>query len=338
MRYLKNLLFATLVALTGIGQTASAQSMGTIDLGAGAHFQFPNSPSDTSVRKAYGQTGFFGSLGVHLFKTLMAEAAVSRLPAQDSGLKTDILALRGVAVLPIFERSSIMFGLGYAKYQYHRDTGAIATPLNIAKNPKNPNAFQMMPAFRLGLGSRLGLRVSATFDYQPTPNVWVNAVQAGISWRFGGQQPPVVTVMEPAPEPQPVVVVEASPLPMPEPEVTPPMVVHLTTVHFAFDRSVLTPIAKNKLKDAAQQLQNDQGMIVELTGHTDAIGSASYNEKLSVRRAQAVRDYLVTLGISNERIGTRGMGEKEPIGDNKTAEGRAKNRRVEVDGKPIRKN
>lgn len=66
-------------------------------------------------------------------------------------------------------------------------------------------------------------------------------------------------------------------------------------------------------------------------GHADAIGTDAYNQKLSVARSEAVKAYLVSKGVEKNRIYTEGKGESSPVADNKTAEGRAKNRRVEVE-------
>ena len=71
--------------------------------------------------------------------------------------------------------------------------------------------------------------------------------------------------------------------------------------------------------------------VIIAIGHTDSIGSDAYNLKLSVRRAEAVKAYLVSKGIEPNRIYTEGKGKAQPIADNRTAEGRAKNRRVEIE-------
>ena len=76
---------------------------------------------------------------------------------------------------------------------------------------------------------------------------------------------------------------------------------------------------------------NLRGSTFVIAGHTDAIGGDPYNQKLSVRRAESVKAYLVTKGIEPNRIYTEGKGKKQPVADNKTNEGRAKNRRVEIE-------
>ena len=78
--------------------------------------------------------------------------------------------------------------------------------------------------------------------------------------------------------------------------------------------------------------------VIIAVGHTDSVGSDAYNQKLSLRRSQAVKAYLVSKGIEKTRIYTEGKGEKQPVADNKTKEGRAKNRRVEIEVVGSRKN
>jgi outer membrane protein OmpA-like peptidoglycan-associated protein len=102
-------------------------------------------------------------------------------------------------------------------------------------------------------------------------------------------------------------------------------------VLFVSNKSDLLPTAQAKLNDVADALtkQDTESKIV-VEGHTDSQGGASYNQDLSQRRAQTVRDYLVTRGIATDRLTSQGFGLTRPIADNTSAEGRANNRRVEI--------
>ena len=100
---------------------------------------------------------------------------------------------------------------------------------------------------------------------------------------------------------------------------------------FDFDKSVLKPEGKAKLDGLVDKIKSITLEVVIAVGHTDSVGSDAYNQKLSVRRAEAVKAYLVSKGIEKNRIYTEGKGERAPVADNKTAAGRAKNRRVEVE-------
>lgn len=100
---------------------------------------------------------------------------------------------------------------------------------------------------------------------------------------------------------------------------------------FDFDKSVLKPEGKAKLDDLVQKIQDIKLEVIIAVGHTDSIGSVAYNQKLSVRRAEAVKAYLVSKGIEKNRVYTEGKGKSQPIASNKTAAGRAKNRRVEIE-------
>ena len=100
---------------------------------------------------------------------------------------------------------------------------------------------------------------------------------------------------------------------------------------FDFDKAVLKPEAKAKLDDLVSKTGGINLEVIIAVGHTDSVGTDAYNQKLSVKRAEAVKAYLVSKGIEKNRVYTEGKGEKQPVADNKTAEGRAKNRRVEIE-------
>ncbi len=100
---------------------------------------------------------------------------------------------------------------------------------------------------------------------------------------------------------------------------------------FDFDKADLKPEGKAKLDDLADKVKGLTLEVVIAVGHTDSKGSDAYNQKLSVRRAEAVKSYLSGKGIEASRIYTEGKGESQPVADNKTDAGRAKNRRVEIE-------
>ena len=147
--------------------------------------------------------------------------------------------------------------------------------------------------------------------------------------------PPKTMAPAPAPAPAP------SPTPAPAPAATPaPAVIVAPTsekvtfaadAFFDFDKSVLKPEGKAKLDDLVGKMSGLNLEVIIAVGHTDSVGTDAYNQRLSVRRADAVKSYLVAKGVEKNRVYTEGKGEKQPVADNKTAEGRAKNRRVEIE-------
>ncbi|MYN47295.1 OmpA family protein [Pseudoduganella sp. FT93W] len=135
----------------------------------------------------------------------------------------------------------------------------------------------------------------------------------------------------PAPAPAPV-----APAPAPAPKPVAPVptaqkVSFAADAFFDFDKSVLKPEGKAKLDDLSSKLGTINLEVIIAVGHTDSVGTDAYNQKLSERRANAVKAYLVGKGVEANRVYTEGKGEKQPVADNKTAEGRAKNRRVEIE-------
>ena len=136
--------------------------------------------------------------------------------------------------------------------------------------------------------------------------------------------------------PRPPVVRPAPPAPAPTaPAAKPAVVVRLSAdVLFDFDKSELRPEGVARLDEFVGKVKETPFEVLIATGHTDAMGSDEYNQALSLRRAAAVRDHLVSRGIDSARVRVEGKGESQPIADNDTAEGRQKNRRVEIEVVP----
>lgn len=108
-------------------------------------------------------------------------------------------------------------------------------------------------------------------------------------------------------------------------------------VLFASGKWELLPIAQEKLTQVAQALKEQEDATIVVEGHTDSLGSASANQELSQNRARSVRDFLVSRGLPSERVSAQGYGPDRPIADNKSPEGRANNRRVEIVVTPKKK-
>jgi len=147
--------------------------------------------------------------------------------------------------------------------------------------------------------------------------------------------PRVAPPPPPPPPPAPPPVAPPAPKP-PPPKPAPPKptsekVTFAADTFFDFDRAVLKPEGKAKLDDLVGKIKGITLEVIIAVGHTDSVGSDAYNQRLSLRRAEAVKAYMVSRGIEANRVYTEGKGEKQPVADNRTAAGRAKNRRVEIE-------
>ena len=147
-----------------------------------------------------------------------------------------------------------------------------------------------------------------------------DAVLLGVHLGFGGRE-----------RPMPVAAAEPVPAPEPQADVAAVETVVLRGVNFPFDEAELTPPARETLDQLAARLQAHQEVSVLVEGHTDAFGSDDYNRELGRKRAEAVRDYLVGKGLAAEKIQVVSHGESQPAATNDTEEGRALNRRTEVE-------
>lgn len=195
-----------------------------------------------------------------------------------------------------------------------------------------PAAFAQAPMPSNGYVQSLGGTVKSGF---------------GLCWRTGYWTPQMATEecdpdlvpkkAAPAPAAPPASVpAMVAPKPVEPPKPAFQQVKIAADVLFDFDSAKLKPAASSIMNELITNAKKLVIEAIQITGHADATGPEKYNQKLSERRAESVKQYMVDHGITSQRITTEGKGELQPIADNKTREGRAKNRRVEivVVGKP----
>ena len=174
-----------------------------------------------------------------------------------------------------------------------------------------------------------------TGDGMPVVNGTNELCWRDSSWTPATAYPGCDGAAKPPPPPAPAPAA-APPAPPPPPPPAPPAptsekVTYAADAFFDFDKYALKPEGKAKLDDLVSKMGGMNLEVIIAVGHTDNIGTMAYNQKLSERRANAVKEYLVSKGVEKNRVYTEGKSFTQPIASNKTAEGRAKNRRVEIE-------
>jgi outer membrane protein OmpA-like peptidoglycan-associated protein len=171
--------------------------------------------------------------------------------------------------------------------------------------------FRLTDQFLLGAFGRFN-----SLDQRAEPGKDVEYVTTGLSFTYNEAPPPAVA--------------QVAPPPLPAPAKPPQRKLVLRGVHFDFNKATIRPDARPVLNEAVDTLKKEGGIAVVAEGYTDSIGGDAYNMQLSLRRARAVKDYLVAGGIAPSRISVEGFGKTHPVASNATADGRAQNRRVEL--------
>jgi OmpA-OmpF porin, OOP family len=211
-------------------------------------------------------------------------------------------------------------------------------------NANNKLGRLAMAVAALTLASAAGAQTVDNWRSGDGSTVWRNG-SGDLCWRNstwtpataaadcdGAIKPVVETPVAQAPAPAPVAAPAPAPALAPAPAPAPVMAMSLQAeTLFDFDKSVLKPAGKAALDALVTDLSKMNVETVIAVGHTDATGSDGYNQALSIRRVESVKAYLVSNGVPAEQIKTEGRGESEPVADNKTREGRMKNRRVEIE-------
>jgi OOP family OmpA-OmpF porin len=278
------------------------------------------------------ELGYF-DLGKFSFNSATSGNGVFNGEAGFRGANLDLLAQ-----LPLSERLSLLgrVGANYAKANTHFS----GNRLNAVTGP-HPSERKLNAKAGLGLEYKLSEALALRGEverYRVNDAVGnrgdVDLLSVSLVYKLGrpAHSAPVYAAA-PAAEPAPAPVVAPTPASAPPkaPEPTSEKVTFAAETLFDFDKSAVKPAGKAALDELLRKLQGMNTEVVVMVGHTDSVGSDDYNQKLSLRRAEAVKAYLVGKGMETTRVYTEGKGESQPLADNATAEGRARNRRVTVE-------
>jgi OOP family OmpA-OmpF porin len=275
------------------------------------------------------EAGYF-DLGKFDFAATTSGNGALRGEAGFRGVNLDL-----VGQLPLSQRFSLLgrVGMQYAKTSTHFSGNRLAAVTN-----PDPSERKLNAKVGLGLEYKLSEALALRGEverYRLNDAVGnrgdVDLVSVSLTYKFG--RPAAKAVIS---ETRPVVVPEEAPRVVAEPSPPPPQPVSekvsfAAEALFDFDKAIVKEDGKVALDDLLVKLQGMNTEVMIAVGHTDSVGSTTYNEKLSLRRADAVKAYLVSKGLEPARLYTEGKGETQPIADNTTAEGRAKNRLVTIE-------
>jgi len=273
------------------------------------------------------------SAGKHVSERWSLELNGSRGEYDAPGAKLNLTTISLDALL-VFNRARtvspfITFGAGYIEDDIDQgpsEGGPLAQAgvgllLDVAESSKGSFLFQLRPEVKARWdGNDIGAS-DHPIDYFGG---------LGFVFAFGpARAAPAPAAAPPPPKSEPAIQPPPpAPSPPPPPPPATPQVVVLEGVTFDVNSANLTAASRPTLDEVARQLQRHPSLKIEVEGHTDSSGNDAYNLQLSQRRAAAVRDYLVTQGVSADRLTAKGYGETRPIADNSTVPGRLANRRV----------
>lgn len=314
-----------------------------INGGIGATHVEPESSSDVFQISDNNDSGAHLGLGYDLNRFLsleayavdMGEAEVEFLGTRAGDVGYQVYGISALGYL-LNSRSGMVFGDDDSDGLFRREGASLYGRVgwgHMINDPSGVNSNRDYPshaAFGLGLeyGFRNGFALrSELMTFDTDAKYW----NIGILKRFGSVREPlaaaaalpaVASALPAVEQPEAKAVAPQETVVVPKPVVPP-------TAYFEFDSSDLDAESEQNLAIFAEAMaQNDLQLNIE--GHTDHIATESYNMSLSIRRAEAVSNFLVSKGVAPERITTMGYGETRPISTNNTEQGRAVNRRTEI--------
>ncbi len=308
-----------------------------INGGLGISLVEPESPTEALVISDDTDAGFHLGVGYDLSRFISLEAYAATLGnAEVEFLGTEVGSVDynvyGLSALGYLfnSRSGFIVGDEDTSGLFRREGASVYGRLGIGhmQNDADRVSYTREHANHLAFG--IGLEYGFTNGFALRTELMsldtdAQYLNVGLVKRFGqvaaapvaaAALPPVLDPVVETPEPPVAAPTEFKP-------VVPPF------IYFEIDQSELTPESTQKLDELAAQVL-DKDFELQVEGHTDWIAPEAYNMSLSVRRAEAVANYLQSRGIPGERITTIGYGEMRPISDNDTTDGRALNRRSEI--------